>query len=255
MLSDTDIEFFEGLQSVCEEGGSNDGEFFDPSYRYNKSKEQLKTVASYVIDPPTTFADPIVYSNSNVYGKFLPRTKKYSDYERTIDYKFDWAIFNQNWEPWYGMFDYGDQKYFYQDGKFYNWINNEPAVDFMFWLQFMRTGEKKYFKSAEAMSRHTMDVDNVHWPAKPKYYGDSNDAIDFWKMDDGGSDSIKETPYLGIGRRHAAEHWTALLSAHVWVQGWVASYYLTGYHRGLDIARLSVRFIPKKNVGRSRDYR
>ena len=94
----------------------------------------------------------------------------------------------------------------------------------MLWLQFMRTGDKKYFKSAEAMSRHTMDVDNVHWPAKPKYYGDSNDAIDFWKMDDGGSDNIKETPYLGIGRRHASEHWTALLSAHVWIQGWVASY-------------------------------
>ncbi len=46
-----------------------------------------------------------------------------------MDYKFDWAIFNQNWEPWYGMFDNGDKKNFYQDGKFFNWINNEPAVD------------------------------------------------------------------------------------------------------------------------------
>ena len=228
-----------GMVANFAEGVTKTSEIVFSFHKPNKSKEQLKTIASYIIDPPTTFADPIVYSNSNVYGKFLPRTKKYSDYERTIDYKFDWAIFNQNWEPWYGMFDYGDQKYFYQDGKFYNWINNEPAVDFMYWLQFMRTGDKKYFKSGEAMSRHTMDVDNVHWPTKSKYYGDSNDAIDFWKMDNSEAEGLKENPYLGIGRRHAAEHWTALLSAHVWVQGWIASYYLTGYHRGLDIARLT----------------
>ena len=238
-----------GMVANFAEGVTKTSEIVFSFHKPNKSKEQLKTVASYVINPPTTFADPIVYSNSNVYGKFLPRTKKYSDYERTIDYKFDWAIFNQNWEPWYGMFDYGDQKYFYQDGKFFNWINNEPAVDFMFWLQFMRTGDKKYFKSGEAMSRHTMDVDNVHWPAKPKYYGDSNDAIDFWKMDDSESENIKETPYLGIGRRHAGEHWTALLSAHVWVQGWIASYYLTGYHRGLDIARLTADSYLKRMWG------
>ena len=228
-----------GMVANFAEGITKTSEIVFSFHKPNKSKEDLKTVASYVIDPPTSYADPIVYSQSNVYGKFLPRTKKFSDYERTIDYKFDWAIFNQNWEPWYGMFDYGDQKQFYQDGKFYNWINNEPAVDFMYWLQFMRTGEKKYFKSAEAMSRHTMDVDNVHWPAKPKYYGDTNDAIDFWKMDKNESEDIEQTPYLGIGRRHASEHWTALLSAHVWVPGWIASYYLTGYHRGLDVARLT----------------
>jgi hypothetical protein len=39
-----------------------------------------------------------------------------------------------------------------------------------------------------------------------------------------------------MGRRHASQHYTSLLSAHVWVQGWIASYLLTGNHRGLDVA-------------------
>jgi hypothetical protein len=39
-----------------------------------------------------------------------------------------------------------------------------------------------------------------------------------------------------MGHRHAPQHWTHVLSAHVWVQGWLAGYYLTGDHRALDEA-------------------
>ena len=41
----------------------------------------------------------------------------------------------------------------------------------------------------------------------------------------------------------------ALLSAHVWIQGWIASYYLTGYHRGLDVARVSADSYLKRMWG------
>jgi hypothetical protein len=49
----------------------------------------------------------------------------------------------------------------------------------------------------------------------------------------------ESTPYLGIGRRHGNEHWTALLSAHVWIQGWISSYYLSGDHRALQVAKMT----------------
>lgn len=78
-------------------------------------------------------------------------------------------------------------------------------------MHFMRTGERKYYLAAEAMSRHTMDVDNIHWPKAARYYGDTNPALDFWKS----KEQPPPTPYLGIGRRHATQHWIALLSAHV----------------------------------------
>ena len=219
---------------------------------FHKAKEDTKELAStmeYFLDPPIASADPAAYSNSGVYGHFSPRSDENSAYERSIDYKFHWQLFNQDWEPWYGMFDYGDQKNIFYKNQWIRWQNNEPAIDFMYWLQFMRTGNPKYYTAAEAMSRHTMDVDNVHWPKDPEYFGDTNDAIDFWKIDNANSTASKATPYLGIGRRHASQHWTALLSAHVWVQGWIASYYLTGYHRGLEIARLTADSYLKKLWG------
>ena len=202
----------------------------------NENNDGLKRTLDYVINPPVPHAAPETYSNSMVYGRFSPESNSYSELERSLEYKFDWNIYNQHWEPWYGMFDYGDHKNRYGRGDWFRWVNNEPAVDFQYWIQFMRTGDPKYYKAGEAMSRHTMDVDNIHWPTNPKYYGDTNPSLDWWQNQ---SDQDQATPYLGVGRRHANQHWSAILSAHVWLEGWVASYYLTGYHRGLDIARLT----------------
>lgn len=196
---------------------------------------EVERTLNYFLNPPVAHVSPQWYADSRVYGSFSPRLGSYAEYERGLDYKMDWMLFNQQWEPWYGMFDYGDfmTHYFKQEWKI--WANNEPAQDFMLWMHFMRTGERKYYLGAEAMSRHTMDVDNIHWPKAARYYGDTNPALDFWKS----KEQPPPTPYLGIGRRHATQHWIALLSAHVWVQGWLASYYLTGNHRGLEVAKLT----------------
>ncbi len=198
-----------------------------------KSTDQLRKELDFFLNPPAAHADPQWYSDSDVFGKFSPRKSEHSEYERGMDYKFDWMLFNQNWQPWYGMFDYGDFQTYYYKKRWYMWSNNEPAQDFMFWMQFMRTGDQRYFKAADATSKHTMDVDNIHWPAFPKYNAASNDAVDYWDY----QGKKSGTPYLGIGRRHASQHWIALLSAHVWIQGWITSYYLNGYHRGLEVAR------------------
>lgn len=201
------------------------------------SVEDIQQKMDYFLNAPVAHATPECYANSKVYGQFSTyQDDEFMDYERGLEYRLDWSIFNQHWEPWYGMFDYGDHMNLYIRNDWYRWMGNEPAVDYMLWLQFMRTGKAKYYQAAQAMSRHTMDVDNIHWPAEPKFYGDGNDALDFWEFE---AREQKANPYLGIGRRHANQHWNAILSAHVWIQGWLASYYLTGYHRGLDIARLS----------------
>ena len=211
-----------------------------------KSTKELRTVMNYILDPPVAHANPEVYSNSLVYGQFAPRGKDHEDLERSLEHRIDWTIFSQHWEPWYGMLDFGDQMRFYSKDEWYGWANNEPAMDYMLWLQFMRTGKREYYLAAEAMSRHTMDVDNIHWPTGPKYIGDTNPALDFWESKE---QAEKASPYLGVGRRHAKQHYTALLSAHVWLQGWLASYYLTGYHRGLDIAKLTADTYTKRIWG------
>jgi hypothetical protein len=77
-----------------------------------------------------------------------------------------------------------------------------------------------------------MDVDNIHWPPSPVYRGDTNTSTDYWKT----LTAPEGSPYVGLGRRHGAQHWLKTLSAHVWVAGWIADYHLTGDHRGLDMA-------------------
>lgn len=201
----------------------------------NDATESVGEKMEYVIESPVAHASPEWYTNSKVYGNMAPVSKTYPEFENALQYRYQWWAYNQKNEPWYGMFDYGDGKSYFFDGRWVQWTNNEPTVDFMLWTNFMRTGDPKYFKLAQAMSRHTMDVDNIHWPKKRTYYGEVNDAIDFWNYED----EPESTPYLGIGRRHANEHWYALLSAHVWIQGWIADYYLSADHRALEVAKMT----------------
>lgn len=206
-------------------------------YQFYDAKTPITQLVSnfkYFLDPPVPHTNPEWYANSNVYGDFSVRSEKNIELERGLDYKFEWMRFNQKWEPWYGMLDYGDFQTYYIKNKWNTWTNNEPANDFMWWLEFMRTGNRDYYITAQANSAHAMDVDNIHWPAPKRYLGDTNNSIDFFDNKEKGS--LGASPYVGMGRRHANQQYTSLLSAHVWVQGWLASYLLTGNHRGLDVA-------------------
>ncbi|MFT6795035.1 MAG: hypothetical protein ACJART_000166 [Maribacter sp.] len=201
----------------------------------NMDTEEVGQKMDYILDSPVAHAAPEWYTGSKVYGNMAPASTKYPEFENALQYRYQWWGYNQKHEPWYGMFNYGDGKSYFFNDRWVQWTNNEPTVDFMLWTNFMRTGDPKYFNMAQAMSRHTMDVDNIHWPKKRTYYGANNNTIDFWNYED----EPESTPYLGIGRRHANEHWYALLSAHVWIQGWIASYYLSADHRALEVAKMT----------------
>ncbi|CAN5708015.1 hypothetical protein BH18ACI5_BH18ACI5_01760 [soil metagenome] len=182
--------------------------------------------------PAIGHVDPDWYGASGAFGKFAATGSVFAALDRAYDYKFDWMLFNQKWVPWYGMWDYGDWRLYFDGTRWTNWGNNEPAQDFICWMQFMRTGDARIFDAARATSRHTMDVDNIHWPADPVYIGDSNVSLDYWEF----QKRPAGTPYLGIGSRHANQHWVRTLGAHVWVTGWLADFYLSADHRGLDAA-------------------
>jgi len=237
-----------GMVGNFAQGLTKTTEFVYHFHGPDASAEEAEQVMQYVLDPSVAHAPPQWYADSRAYGHMAPRTEAFAAFERGLDYKYNWWLFNQDWEPWYGMIDYGDGKNYYFRNQWYQYANNEPASDFMFWLQFMRTGNRDYALAGEAMSRHTMDVDNTHWPTNgyATYRGDTNDAIDWWRARNDSTGS----PYLGMGRRHGDQQWTSMLSAHVWVPGWIAAYYLQGYHRGLDIARLTADYYQRRIFGK-----
>lgn len=242
-----DGDFDSGLIANFAQGLAKTTEKVFHFYKKGTSEEEIRNTFNYFLDPPVTHADPDWYADSQVYGTFAASNYKYGEYERGLDYKFLWWKYNQEWEPWYGMLDYGDGKTYYMNNEWYMWTNNEPATDYMWWLQFMRTGNRDYYLTGWATSLHTMDVDNIHWPTFPEYRGDTNEALDYFNAAD--TSQPQGTPYLGMGRRHANQHYTSLLSAHVWITGWIASYYLAGNHRGLDIAELTGDYYIRRVFG------
>lgn len=212
------------------------------SEQNSKDVGQTSTQITSLLNPSIAVVDPQWIASTKVFGHMAASLGRNDAYERGLDYKLDWMMFNQEWEPWYGMLNYGDFQTYYYGEEWQMWTNNEPAADFMWWLQFARTGNPEYYHVAKAATRHTMDVDNVHWPLDPVYIGDTNESLHALVA----AQKPLGTPYAGMGRRHASQHFTSLLSAHVWVAGWVAAYHMDGNHRALDVAKLTADYYVRR---------
>lgn len=71
---------------------------------------------------------------------------------------------------WYGFWDFGDFMHSYDYDRHvwrYDlggmaWANTELMPDMWLWLSFLRTGRDDIFRMAEAMTRHTQEVDVYH---------------------------------------------------------------------------------------------
>ncbi|MCZ9343796.1 Tat pathway signal sequence domain protein, partial [Streptomyces sp. TRM76130] len=71
---------------------------------------------------------------------------------------------------WYGFWDYGDIMHTYDtvrhqwryDVGGYAWDNSELSPDLWLWYAYLRSGRADIFRFAEAMTRHTGEVDVYH---------------------------------------------------------------------------------------------
>lgn len=92
-------------------------------------------------------------------------------------------------------------------------FNNEAQdLIYQLWIYYLRTGERKYFKFAEAKSEHTADVDFIH--AHP-------------------TDPDK----TGLMHYHNVLNWSGGVSpSHSLISGFMLHYYLTGNRRVLEVA-------------------
>ncbi|WP_245864289.1 hypothetical protein [Paenibacillus donghaensis] len=117
---------------------------------------------------------------------------------------------------WYGYWDYGDFMHSYDPVRHvwnYDlggcaWQNGELVPQMWLWLTFLRTGRSDVFAMAEAMTRHTSEVDAYH-------FGE----------------------YAGLGSRHNVVHWgCGCKEARIAMAGLHRYYYyLTGDERIGDI--------------------
>ena len=125
----------------------------------------------------------------------------------------------------YGYFNYGD--WFGERGR--NWGNNEYDLAHGFFMEFVRTGDRRYYRLALAAARHQADVDIIH--------------------------AYPDPTFIGANAQHSVGHtgaWSQLLAqatwskafdasfkasnGHTWAGGMMDAWYLTGDARVMESA-------------------
>ena len=137
------------------------------------SNETLSNEALLASEPPLLTALPVYIHSAKVFGVWsLPDLS--TPGRRWIEKQLDTAInFYQkeiDQRNWYGFWNYGDVMHTYDDVRHtwrydvggYAWDNTELSTDMWFWYTYLRTGRADIFRMAEAMTRHTSEVDVYH---------------------------------------------------------------------------------------------
>ena len=152
-------------------------------------KEETAKNARMNAEPPLLVCKPEHYHSVSAFGVWsLP--DRSTPLKRTVEDQLDRALdlYKKEIEQrhWYGFWDYGDVMHAYDPARHtwrydiggYAWDNTELGTDMWLWYSFLRTGRADIFRMAEAMTRHTSEVDCYH-----------------------------SGRFAGLGSRHNVRHW------------------------------------------------
>ncbi len=152
-------------------------------------KEKTALQARMSSQPPLLVSTPEYIHSTRVFGIWsLP--DRSTPFKRTIEDQLDATIGYYekavDQHHWYGFWDFGDVMHSYDPVRHvwrYDlggmaWDNTELGTDMWLWYSFLRTGRADIFRMAEAMTRHTSEVDVYH-----------------------------QGRFAGLGSRHNVRHW------------------------------------------------
>ncbi|WP_454797894.1 exo-rhamnogalacturonan lyase family protein [Novosphingobium lindaniclasticum] len=197
----------------------------------------LESYAAHVARPPRLVASPAQIRAAGVFGDWaLPAITgpAAAAVERQNDLMLGHYQGEIERRHWYGFWNHGDVMHTYDADRHqwrydiggYAWDNSELSTDLWLWYSYLRTGRAGLFRMAEAMTRHTGEVDVYHMG-----------------------------PWAGLGTRHGVQHWSDSSK-----QPRVSNaayrriyYYLTGDERVGDLMRALVhsdRALQKVDIGR-----
>lgn len=138
--------------------------------------------------------------------------------EQRLDATLNFYLTQPEQHRWYGFWDFGDVMHSYDEERHvwrYDlggmaWDNSELGTDMWLWYSFLRSGRPEVFRMAEAMTRHTGEVDCYHLGR-----------------------------FAGLGSRHNVRHWgCGAKEARISQAGYRRFYYyLTTDERTGDVMR------------------
>jgi YetA-like protein len=138
------------------------------------ARERLVQLASLVQTPPLLVAAPQRYLSTRVFGTLwtLPdrSTPQKAALEERLDFLVNFYQREAEQRRWYGFWDFGDVRHTFDADRHewrydvggYAWDNSELSPDLWLWGMFFRSGRADVFRFAEAMVRHTTEVDTYH---------------------------------------------------------------------------------------------
>jgi len=138
------------------------------------SKESLAAMSREGAFPPRLVCTPEYYHQAGAFGSLWSMPDRSTTTRMWMENQLDSSILfyrkmiDQHF--WYGFWNYGDimhsqdaprHVWRYDIGGM-AWDNSELAPDMWLWYSFLRSGDPETFKMAEAMTRHTGEVDSYH---------------------------------------------------------------------------------------------
>ncbi|KAE8381931.1 hypothetical protein BDV26DRAFT_48735 [Aspergillus bertholletiae] len=170
-------------------GIARTSEIFLHAFDATPESDALGLLSKSINEPPVLVPKPEYIKETKAAGSYwaLPDTSndKSSIIEEHLDFLAKFYQGQIEDRRWYGFLDYGDIMHTYDEDRHtwrydiggYAWDNSELSPDLFFWQYFLRTGRADIYRFAEALTRHTGEVDVYH--------------IGDWK---------------GLGTRHGVQH-------------------------------------------------
>ena len=179
-----------------------------------------ESLAKAFQEPLLATAEPDWYCNSKVFGDLMSAEQSvFSEYDEVMHKSWDGYLSERENGREYGMLNFGD----WWGERRYNWGNIEYDTQHMFFLQYIRTGDRRFFFPGEWAARHNMDVDTVHYGA----LSDVGGAYAHCMGHVGNYDWVGPTAISRGG----------FSVSHTWVEGLLDYYFLTGDKRSLETAK------------------
>jgi hypothetical protein len=137
------------------------------------TKDETARAALTSREPPLLVATPAYLHSVGAFGVWsLPdrKTAGKAWVEDQLDSALAFYLKEIEQRRWYGFWDYGDVMHAYDNVRHtwrydiggFAWDNSELVPDMWLWYSFLRSGRADVFKMAEAMTRHTGEVDVSH---------------------------------------------------------------------------------------------
>jgi hypothetical protein len=138
------------------------------------TRERLVQLANLVTTPPMIACAPEYLHAAGAFGRIWSLPDRSTPMRAGVEDRLDWqfAFYQKqvDQQRWYGFWNYGDVMHSYDAARHvwkydvggFAWDNSELSTDIWLWLHFLRTGRGDAFRFAEAMTRHTGEVDVHH---------------------------------------------------------------------------------------------